>query len=64
MLVEENVIYSINPEFDDFDTDTFVLDSIGIDGAFFHRYVNGGDEASTLGYFTNCELEENVLIIA
>ena len=63
MLIEENTIYMIDPAVDEFETDTYILDSIEPAGMYFKRYVNGGDEASDLTWFNNCEIED-VLIVA
>ena len=62
MTLNKETTYTVNPEFDNTDKDTYKLDSEAIGGAFFHRYVDGKHEASELAWFNAAELDQGVLV--
>ena len=53
--------YRINPDFEDSD-DVYYYAESATDGAYFHRLVDGREEASEWSFFNATEISEGVLI--
>lgn len=62
--IKADTLYKINPEFDEWESDTYKLQSAADDGMYFYRFVDGGHQASELAFFNSTELADGVLIEA
>jgi hypothetical protein len=58
--IDKNKLYKINPEIDEWETDTYKLACIEKDGSYFHRFVDGEYEASEWAWFNNIEIKDLV----
>ena len=66
MKFSTKTVYKINPELDANDKDRFMLFRLGKSGAYFHRFVDGDENAidKNHSFFNSVELSEGVLIEA
>lgn len=65
--INQNTEYKINPEFDQWETDTYKLYSVESDGMLFWRKMEGEDtylSLDHLSYFSNNDLNDGLLIEA
>ena len=63
MSFKPNTAYKINPEFEQNDA-RYYLAEIGKNGAFFHKVNDDGYEPENWSYFTEAEINDNILIEA
>jgi hypothetical protein len=57
-------LLKVNPDFLPFEKDTYILESEGKEGNYYHRFVDGDrdNQASEYAYFSHSDLKEGILI--